>query len=209
MRNFPSGPPPELPPRQSIAATQPQNGFRPPRTRNITPPEEPSVIEPETVYPNLLQELALDLPPGLFEPDVQPKPLPQIDHAPLIEESECDDLYQTREEILVPIEDEENSRKPRRPPSIKSPPPALLLNGSVSTRPELDLLDWEPHETQTIMEQDDVANDDEVFEDSRSEVQLVQKRSVEMKPMQIITLQKKLGDGYFGDVWTGKCNYFF
>jgi hypothetical protein len=160
------------------------------------------IHEPQTDYPNLLQELAREMPSGLFEPNGVDRSLQQIVECTptTIEVSDCENVYQIREEVFLPRL-EENSESTMRPPSVKTLPPPQLLTGGDPQRPVSDMLFWEPPET--VVQADD--SDEDVFEVAQQpDVQLVQQKPVEIKAMQSIILQRKLGDGYFGDVWTGK-----
>jgi hypothetical protein len=181
------------------------------QTHHILQPEATNELEPETVYPNLLQELARELPSGLFEPNRVDRSLQQIVECTVatIEVSECENEYQIREEVLLPNL-EGNSVSPIRPPSIKTLPPSMLVTGGVTQRPASDMLCWEPLQAlpETVVQ--DIDADEDVFEEAQQpDVQLVQQKPVEIKALQSIILQRKLGDGYFGDVWTGKMFRYF
>lgn len=141
---------------------------------------------------------------SLLEPRGVDRSLQQlVEYAPTtIEVSECEDEYQSREDVLLP-NIEEDSEYSKRPPSIKTLPPSLLLSGGFPQRPQSDMLSWEPLETQPKTEPDE-DEDEDVFEAVAPNVQLVQQTPVEIMALQSILLQRKLGDGYFGDVWTGK-----
>jgi len=176
---------------QPVSYQQPQHILQPVATNEL---------EPQTVYPNLLQEL----PSGMFEPNVVDRSLQQVECTATIEVSESENDYQIREDVFLPSL-EENSASPMRPPSIKTLPPSMLVTGGVTQRPASDMLCWEPLKALPDTVVHDIYADEDVFEAAQQpDVQLVQQKPVEIEALQNIILQRKLGDGYFGDVWTGK-----
>jgi hypothetical protein len=203
VHHFPAGHAPELPFRQSSAAGLPQNGMQPvsyQQPQHILQPVATNELEPQTAYPNLLQEL----PSGMFEPNMVDRSLQQVECTATIEVSESENDYQIREDVFLPSL-EENSASPMRPPSIKTLPPSMLVTGGVTQRPASDMLCWEPLKALPETVVHDIYADEDVFESAQQpDVQLVQQKPVEIEALQNIILQRKLGDGYFGDVWTGK-----